>query len=145
MESIIIPNFSYCVYIISLSISRDSSIFFLQQRNNASTIIVYREQLLVYPNNISRLLLGFDRQWHTNDAVMNLSYLWLRLVSCKKRRQWRELASSRIHTSYRLYHQRLMARKARWGCRRRGSRFVPSGWLYCCSARNIKPHEQGGG
>jgi len=31
------------------------------------------------------------------------------------------------YAAYRLYHQRLMARKARRGCRRRGGRFVPSG------------------
>lgn len=116
-------------------------VFFPLQGNNMPTIVV---RLSAYPDNISRLLFTFDRRRAYVRGV-SLSYLWLRLVSCKKRRQWCELASSRIHTSYRPCHQRLMARKAQRGCRRRGSRFVPSGWLYCCSSRNIKPHERGEG
>lgn len=32
------------------------------------------------------------RQRHANCARMSLSYLWLRLVSCKKRRQWTRIS-----------------------------------------------------
>lgn len=147
-------------FLYTLVLSQNNSKLFIMcayHRDLESIFIFSLSGTILQVSSTTSSIVSVSRQYFTlvfdkrrrrqqcERARVSFSYLWLRLVSCKKQWQWRELASSRIHTSYRLYHQRLMARKARRGCRRRGGRFVPSGWLYCCSARNIKPHERGVG
>ena len=147
MEFKIISNFSQYVFIISFPLS---SVFFLLQRNNASTTTYRRLSRTIV--SLSGQYLALATRLRQAAAATNCarggvspSYLWLRLVSCKKRRQWRELASSHIHTSYRLYHQRLMARKARRGCRRRGVAALCHQGDYIAARRETSSHMSGGG